>query len=1315
MATLLFAAAGSALGGFLGGSFLGISAATIGGAIGGTIGRSVDTALLTPTQKVTGPRLDGTEVQKSQVGVGLPVVEGRGRVAGQVIWATNLEEVKKTSKSGGKGGGPKVESTEYSYFANFAVALTDCTTGPIRHFGRVWADGKELDTGSLTIRYYPGDDTQTPDPLMVAKDGAAPAYRGTSYVVFERMPVADYGSRIPNLQFEVWGPSGEVENMLRGVDLIPAATEFGYSPSVILEQNVTEVDTRREVNGEILGYYHRQVNGEFPVNAIRDGKVSDWTNALDMLQGVLPECDTVALVVSWFGTDLRAGHCEVEPRVEVKDKDTAAAGDPVGLSFLFGGRGTRQWSAGGLSRDQANLVSYVDGKPAFGSAPDDKSVMAAIADLRARGLRVVLYPFIMMDIPQGNDLVSRDGSVGQPAYPWRGRMGLSTDEADGTAAAQVAAFVGSAQPSQFSAGSGVPAYSGSDGWTYRRFILHLAALARNAGGVDAFLVGTEMVEMTMATDTAGEYPFVDALVDLAADVKGMLPGTAVSYAADWSEYHSHRPGGDVNFHLDPLWSSPSVDFVGIDNYLPVSDWRPGTSHADYDPSRGWTSPYSLDYLKSNIEGGEYWDWFYASQSDRDAQVRTPITDGAFNEPWVYRQKAIRDWWGNPHHGRAGGVRAASPTAWVPGSKPVWFTEFGCPAINLGGNQPNVFYDPKSTESNLPHYSSGIRDDFAQRQYLRAMLEWWRDNGGGAVNPANMFAWSWDARPWPEFPRFESVWSDGVNWRRGHWLNGRAGNAPAREVLERRLVHHYGYSSDRFDLSQCYGQADGTIVPGPVSFREALATWETAFHLDASEFESVFKVASRAAAPLVVDLAEADLVEESGQPLYSITRKSLEETPRVAVVRYSDTDRDYEAGAARAAIRENPGQAEAAADLALVSDLDRMTGVAEMLLRVRAGEREDIGFTLPRSSSLEPGQVFTIKPRDGAPLRFIAYEVTRGTARAVRGTLYTGTALAPVGGPLRPGGAVVTAASTVASALFLDLPILPGATSEPHQGFAAFLSSPWPGGVDLYRSTGQVTGFTSNARTGLEATLGATASDLLPGTPSVWNAGSVEIALAAGAFVSRTADDVLEGANGLAVQHLSGEWEVLQFQEAELIGTDRWRLSNLLRGQLGTEWVMGTDALPAGASVVALDQGILPVAMVASDIGRPFWFKSVPTGLDPVDAQAQPHTFTGAGLRPFAPAHLSASAGGGVLALSWARRSRVDPVDFWDDPPLGESFHRFRVTIGPAAAPEMTFDVNDADSIDGVDVSALSGTLEVRVAQVSEAYGPGAAAVILVDF
>ena len=41
-----------------------------------------------------------------------------------------------------------------------------------------------------------------------------------------------------------------------------------------------------------------------------------------------------------------------------------------------------------------------------------------------------------------------------------------------------------------------------------------------------------------------------------------------------------------------------------------------------------------------------------------------------------------------------GVRLASATPWIPQSKPFAFIEYGCPAVDKGANQPNVFIDPK---------------------------------------------------------------------------------------------------------------------------------------------------------------------------------------------------------------------------------------------------------------------------------------------------------------------------------------------------------------------------------------------------------------------------------------------------------------------------------------------------------------------------------------------------------------------------------------------------------------------------------------------
>ena len=115
---------------------------------------------------------------------------------------------------------------------------------------------------------------------------------------------------------------------------------------------------------------------------------------------------SVSLVVSWFGDDLRCGQCRLRPGVENREKVTSP----------------HTWSVAGVGREGAHLVSQVEGRPAFGGTPSDGSVIAAIADLKARGLKVTLYPFLNMDVPSGGE---------QPAYPWRGR--ITCDPAPGLA------------------------------------------------------------------------------------------------------------------------------------------------------------------------------------------------------------------------------------------------------------------------------------------------------------------------------------------------------------------------------------------------------------------------------------------------------------------------------------------------------------------------------------------------------------------------------------------------------------------------------------------------------------------------------------------------------------------------------------------------------------------------------------------------------------------------------------------------------------------------------------------------------------------
>ena len=84
-------------------------------------------------------------------------------------------------------------------------------------------------------------------------------------------------------------------------------------------------------------------------------------------------------------------------------------------------------------------------------------------------------------------------------------------------------------------------------------VLHYADVSVKAGGVDAFLIGSELRGLTGLCDDNGAFPFVEALVRLARDVRAVVGrATKLTYAADWSEYFGHQPDDgsrDVFFQI----------------------------------------------------------------------------------------------------------------------------------------------------------------------------------------------------------------------------------------------------------------------------------------------------------------------------------------------------------------------------------------------------------------------------------------------------------------------------------------------------------------------------------------------------------------------------------------------------------------------------------------------------------------------------------------------------------------------------------------------------------------------------------------------
>ena len=165
--------------------------------------------------RISGPKLSDLSFGTSQYGEPIIAAWGAPRLPGQVWWASDKRGT--TTTQGGKGGPqPEVETTTYTI--DLLIGLTDDRAARL---SRIWWNGTLVwtrksgasaeslaasDGSDLWSRltFYPGTDTQMPDPTYEAAVGAdrAPAYRGRSYVFIEALNLGQSGV-MPNLQFEV--------------------------------------------------------------------------------------------------------------------------------------------------------------------------------------------------------------------------------------------------------------------------------------------------------------------------------------------------------------------------------------------------------------------------------------------------------------------------------------------------------------------------------------------------------------------------------------------------------------------------------------------------------------------------------------------------------------------------------------------------------------------------------------------------------------------------------------------------------------------------------------------------------------------------------------------------------------------------------------------------------------------------------------------------------------------------------------------------------------------------------------------------------
>lgn len=219
---------GGIVGGIYGGPAGAFTGASLGFSIGGLIG-GVSSSIFWPEKSDLNlpppPQPHETRLQFSSWGMPIPIQYGSGRMAGNIIYMSDIGKTIERSKD--RQDGVRYYEMTKTYTATVAIAFCE---GPIKNIARIWMNNKvivdyrdpnaalypgdgelaaaNLDTSiarqESLFRIYHGTEDQVADPSISALIGAAetPAYKGLCYLVFIDFPIGEF-SGVPNFEVEI--------------------------------------------------------------------------------------------------------------------------------------------------------------------------------------------------------------------------------------------------------------------------------------------------------------------------------------------------------------------------------------------------------------------------------------------------------------------------------------------------------------------------------------------------------------------------------------------------------------------------------------------------------------------------------------------------------------------------------------------------------------------------------------------------------------------------------------------------------------------------------------------------------------------------------------------------------------------------------------------------------------------------------------------------------------------------------------------------------------------------------------------------------
>jgi YVTN family beta-propeller protein len=290
MASLIFTTAASAAGSSLGlGGFFTQALVTAGSLAGGILENTL-MGVGDRDLRVQRASLQPPALMQSSYGAAIPLVYGTARLAGTLIWLSQIRTIEERQTQRVRDGKFSTRtvttSLEKTQFADFAYAVCavpfeDTETPDVKDtddegeivlkarpafagIRRIWADSvllydvrssspKAIPYDTFSLRIYDGAPFQDVDDTIEAAVGVGqvPAFRGLGYLLFKDFRITDFGGRIPNLNVEVVSTLPRIP-----VDAAPSGMAEGASEVYVtnsLDRTVSVLDKRTLKRTRTLG------------------------------------------------------------------------------------------------------------------------------------------------------------------------------------------------------------------------------------------------------------------------------------------------------------------------------------------------------------------------------------------------------------------------------------------------------------------------------------------------------------------------------------------------------------------------------------------------------------------------------------------------------------------------------------------------------------------------------------------------------------------------------------------------------------------------------------------------------------------------------------------------------------------------------------------------------------------------------------------------------------------------------------------------------------------------------------------------------